>query len=860
MPREASTNTCPSCHRVFKGNGSLQSHIKQAARCQWLLKTRNAVVAAPDLPLGGPLEQNPSPPTSSTSSDCDEDIPMPQFESLPPPLPSSPAPVPQSTSRTPRMNPQQPQPPTPQQPQVPTRSKAPVVDAAQVVRHPTAGKVYARSKTKTQEREAISKSTNPFAPFTNRLDWEIAKWAKETKTGDNKLNGLLEIKGVVESLGLSYPNARALNQIIDHELPTIAEWSAVPIQLDNNGTSYELFKRDIMKCIRVLYGNPTFADVMSYAPEKHFAKMGMVQRMFSEMHVCDWWNDIQNELPPGATVIPVIFATDKTQVSQFSGTNTMYPLYMTIGNIDKATRRKPSRHAWILVAYLPTPIFDNLDLTDLETRVARARLFHSCMTEVVQPLIRAGSVGEKMVGGDGDIRHCHPILATYVADHPEHCLVTCSRTGVVCPSCGMTICEFGDHTCNSPRKPKDALEQLNLAAEMRSLNQADEALKAHGLTCVFEPFWKDLPHCNIYQSVTPDILHQGYQGVLKHLVGWLRTIVGDTEIDARFKRLPFMHGVRSFDEGISGLSRVSGGEHKQICKQLLGCIVGKAPAAAIRATVALLEFFYLAQYHSHTDETLQYMTEALDKFHANKQVFIDTGARDVEGDHFNFPKLHFLEHYVPLIRLFGTTDNYNTEATERLHIELVKDAYRATNHKDYVEQMIRWLSRREKVNVFDARTNWILDKDNPKKKPKPKAVSDQPIQLASQPSVKNVSMSFLAHEHGAERFLPAMRTFIARYGDPARTGYAARATDRYTAVPFGTVNVWHRMKFNSPSVQSSNAPDTNDILDAYPKRYNKKKKKHDDPRFDTVFVNDDNAEETGIKGSPYLIMSLNDID
>ena len=121
-------------------------------------------------------------------------------------------------------------------------------------------------------------------------------------------------------------------------------------------------------------------------------------------------------------------------------------------------------------------------------------------------------------------------------------------------------------------------------------------------------------------------------------------------------------------------------------------------------------------------------------------------------------------------------------------------------------------------------------------------------------------MSFLAYEHGAERFLPAMRIFIARYSNPTRTGYAPRATDRYTTVPFEAVNVWHRIKFNSPSVQSSNAPDINDILDAYLKRYNKKKKKHDDPRFDTVFVNDNNAEETGIKGSPYPIMSLNTID
>ena len=45
-------------------------------------------------------------------------------------------------------------------------------------------------------------------------------------------------------------------------------------------------------------------------------------------------------------------------------------------------------------------------------------------------------------------------------------------------------------------------------------------------------------------------------------------------------------------------------------------------------------------------------------------------------------------HYSPSIRLFGTTDNYNTEQTERIHIDVIKDAYLATNHKDEYVQMV----------------------------------------------------------------------------------------------------------------------------------------------------------------------------
>lgn len=250
------------------------------------------------------------------------------------------------------------------------------------------------------------------------------------------------------------------------------------------------------------------------------------------------------------------------------------------------------------------------------------------MREIVRPLVGAGTDGIDLTGGDGAIRRCYPILAAYAADYPEQCLVTCSRSGRACPVCGAPLDEFGGHICYETRDASETLELLRDAASSTSLAQADAKLKPHGLNFVDHPFWEDLPHCNIHACITPDILHQGYQGVLTHLVGWLRRAVGDAELDARFQRLPPMHGLRQFTNGISCLSRVSAQEHKDMCKQLVGCIIGKVPTAAVRATVALLEFFYLAQYQSHTDVTLGYMETALDEFHKHKKVFLELGVRE----------------------------------------------------------------------------------------------------------------------------------------------------------------------------------------------------------------------------------------
>jgi hypothetical protein len=41
--------------------------------------------------------------------------------------------------------------------------------------------------------------------------------------------------------------------------------------------------------------------------------------------------------------------------------------------------------------------------------------------------------------------------------------------------------------------------------------------KEAGIKPVVDPFSKEVPYANVYRSITPDILHQLYQGVLKQV-------------------------------------------------------------------------------------------------------------------------------------------------------------------------------------------------------------------------------------------------------------------------------------------------------------------------------------------------------
>ncbi|KAF8814829.1 hypothetical protein BYT27DRAFT_7007339, partial [Phlegmacium glaucopus] len=148
-----------------------------------------------------------------------------------------------------------------------------------------------------------------------------------------------------------------------------------------------------------------------------------------------WWTVLQSHLPRGATLAPVIIATDKTQLTQFSGSKAAYPVYLTIGNLPKSIRRKPSQHGCILIAYLSVEKIQRRSLmSDVEHRSRVQRIFHESMRVILEPLKTAGQQGVDMVDGLGNVRQVHPILTCYVADYPEQCLVTCTKS-TTCPKC-----------------------------------------------------------------------------------------------------------------------------------------------------------------------------------------------------------------------------------------------------------------------------------------------------------------------------------------------------------------------------------------------------------------------------------------
>ncbi|EJU00166.1 hypothetical protein DACRYDRAFT_54359, partial [Dacryopinax primogenitus] len=134
-----------------------------------------------------------------------------------------------------------------------------------------------------------------------------------------------------------------------------------------------------------------------------------------------------------ATVIGIILSSDKTQLVNFWSNSTTWPVYMSIANIHKDYWQKISNCAMVLLGYLPTAKLREIEHTT-DCTIQLHDLFHHCMAQLLQELHTLGAEGIMMVCPNKQLCHLYPIMVSYVADHPEQCLVIGCRQNW-CPQC-----------------------------------------------------------------------------------------------------------------------------------------------------------------------------------------------------------------------------------------------------------------------------------------------------------------------------------------------------------------------------------------------------------------------------------------
>ncbi|KAJ7438105.1 hypothetical protein B0H11DRAFT_1884753 [Mycena galericulata] len=521
-----------------------------------------------------------------------------------------------------------------------------------------AGAILEQCKTQFEKLREEQKAggCEPWHPFESEEEWELARWMMTSGLSHSKTDDYLKLKTKVrEGINPSFHNNRAFLQRID-ALPHGPQWYCHPFELTSDELDadkvpktdvVEMWYRDPLECIKELLSNPAFTN-QGYELCRIFKDQNDdgegVNREFNEMWTADWWWTIQVSelLPVGSTLCPIIISSDKTQLTRFSGDQQAWP-----------------------------------------------------------PLRAAGKDGVRMDCADGFVRMMFPILAAYIADYPEQCLVACCRENS-CPRCLVNPKERGDLRNAPLRDPDETLRVLS--EQSRKLNPPE--FISQNLRPI-NPFWADFPHCDIFSCMTPDMLHEIHNGVFgDHVVTWssAATTGLGPEIDLRFCAMAPHPTLRHFKKGITLTSQWTGAEHKNMEKVYLGVLANATEPRVQLAVRGLLDFTHYAHFETHCDESLAQMDAAWAAFHANKAVFIDLGIRE----HFDINKLHKLKHYTDAIRSRGTADGYNTENTERLHIDLAKVGYKATNRKAYTQQMTVWLRRQESVHKFGSYLQWAV--------------------------------------------------------------------------------------------------------------------------------------------------------
>ncbi|TCD60043.1 hypothetical protein EIP91_010846 [Steccherinum ochraceum] len=196
----------------------------------------------------------------------------------------------------------------------------------------------------------------------------------------------------------------------------------------------------------------------------------------------------------------------------------------------------------------------------------------------------------------------------------------------------------------------------------------DDLWDAYGIVAGVKPFTEHFPRADIHKLMSPDILHQLIKGTFKdHLVAWVQAYVTKynrpakakrimDDIDRRIAAAPAFPGLRRFPQG-RNFKQWTGNDSKALMKR---------------------------------------MRDDLVEFNTHRLVFERLGIRP---DGFSLPRQHSLVHYVDRIILFGSPNGLSSSITESKHISAVKEPWRASSKDNPLDQMIRNITRKTKIDA-----------------------------------------------------------------------------------------------------------------------------------------------------------------
>ncbi|KAI0371908.1 hypothetical protein BV20DRAFT_1065308, partial [Pilatotrama ljubarskyi] len=586
-----------------------------------------------------------------------------------------------------------------------------------------------------------------WSPFRNRIEFETAEFLyKRVQMSQPKIDILMDLwaASLIQYGGTPpFADHRDMADVIDGIPRGDVPWQSFTVTyngpLPQDGgvppwmtQEYEIHFRDPRLATIWMLRNPDFDGEFNVSPYREYNEDG--EREYTNLMSAEWawrqaasypillnlynmliyitsYQDIIAEDPSthGAMFVPVSLGSDKTTVSVATGQNEYYPLYLLSGNVLNSVRRA-HRNAVVPIAFLAIPKTDRKYNDSIHFRKFRRQLFHTSVSTVLSSLRPGMTTPEVVQCPDAHYRRAIYGLAPYIADYPEQVLASCIVQGW-CPTCLTPSNQLDAHVLCG-RRSRQLTELLVASLDPGIL------WKDYGIVADVIPFTSDFPRADIHELLSGDVLHQIIKGTFKdHLVTWVEEYLKFTHGDAQGKIIldeidrrlvyriaatPPFPGLRRFKDG-RDFKQWTGDDSKGLMKVqciYLPAISGLVPPDIVRAMRAFLEFCYIVRGAKHTEKTLSWMKDALQRFRRYRKIFED----NVRPNGFSLPRQHSLEHFELHIRNFGAPYGLCSSITESKHIKAVKEPWRRSNRYEAIGQMLLTNQRLDKLAA--ARTDF----------------------------------------------------------------------------------------------------------------------------------------------------------
>ena len=100
------------------------------------------------------------------------------------------------------------------------------------------------------------------------------------------------------------------------------------------------------------------------------------ERVYTEMHTCDWWWNTQKQLLNGVIIVSVLIAFNKTQLLMHEEDQNLWSVYLIIENLSDFIRCSQKFNSLWKIAYL--------SIVKTEERKIKLEIFHQSMSHVLK--------------------------------------------------------------------------------------------------------------------------------------------------------------------------------------------------------------------------------------------------------------------------------------------------------------------------------------------------------------------------------------------------------------------------------------------------------------------------------------------